>query len=42
MSYLFLVELSSTLTDYLGREKGSDWWGDRFYCLRDLPIEKEA
>jgi Domain of unknown function (DUF1802) len=37
-----LIELSSPLTGYLGREKGSDWRGDRFYFLRDLPIEKET
>ena len=33
-----LIELSSPLTGYLGRIKGSDWKGDRFYFLRDLPI----
>ncbi|MFN6473383.1 MAG: DUF1802 family protein [Nostoc sp. SerVER01] len=33
-----LIELSSPLTGYLGRIKGSDWRGDRFYFLRDLPI----
>lgn len=32
-----LVELSSPLTGYLGRIKGSDWRRDRFYFLRDLP-----
>ncbi|MBW4591339.1 MAG: DUF1802 family protein [Brasilonema angustatum HA4187-MV1] len=32
-----LVELSSPLTGYLGRIKGNDWKGDRFYFLRDLP-----
>jgi Domain of unknown function (DUF1802) len=38
-----LVELSSPLTGYLGREKSnSNWRGDRFYFLRDLPIEKET
>ncbi len=31
-----LVELSSPLTGYLGREEGSDWESDRFYFLRDL------
>lgn len=31
-----LVELSSPLTGYLGREKGSDWKSDRFYFLREL------
>ena len=34
----FLIELSSPLTGYLGRIKGSDWNSDRFYFLRDLPI----
>lgn len=33
-----LVELSSPLTGYLGRIKGSAWTSDRFYFLRDLPI----
>ncbi|GAA6618543.1 DUF1802 family protein [Scytonema sp. NUACC26] len=33
-----LLELSSPLTGYLGRIKGSDWKSDRFYFLRDLPI----
>ena len=33
------IELSSPLTGYLGREKGNDAEGDRFYFLRDLPIE---
>ncbi|MDZ8225397.1 DUF1802 family protein [Nostoc sp. ChiVER01] len=32
-----LIELSSPLTGYLGRIKGSDWNSDRFYFLRDLP-----
>lgn len=36
MSYLFLVEFLLALSGYLGREKASDWWGDRFYFLRDL------
>jgi hypothetical protein len=31
-----LIELSSPLTGYLGREKGGDWKSDRFYFLRDL------
>jgi hypothetical protein len=35
-----LVELSSPLTGYLGRIKGSDWRRDRFYFLRDLPISQ--
>ncbi|BAZ53729.1 hypothetical protein NIES4103_64120 [Nostoc sp. NIES-4103] len=33
-----LIELSSPLTGYLGRTKGSDWRSDRFYFLRHLPI----
>ncbi|MBG1245383.1 DUF1802 family protein [Nostoc sp. NZL] len=33
-----LIELSSPLTGYLGRIKGNDWNSDRFYFLRDLPI----
>ncbi len=33
-----LIELSSPLTGYLGRIKGSDWRRDRFYFLRHLPI----
>lgn len=33
-----LIELSSPLTGYLGRIRGSDWQSDRFYFLRDLPI----
>ncbi|MEH2420305.1 MAG: DUF1802 family protein [Nostoc sp.] len=33
-----LIEVSSPLTGYLGRIKSSDWKGDRFYFLRDLPI----
>jgi hypothetical protein len=33
-----LVELSSPLTGYLGRNKGSDWQRDRFYFLRDLTV----
>ncbi|MEH2278713.1 MAG: DUF1802 family protein [Nostoc sp.] len=36
--YDLLIELSSPLTGYLGRIKSSDWKGDRFYFLRDLPI----
>lgn len=31
-----LIELSSPLAGYLGREKGNDWRSDRFYYLRDL------
>ncbi|OUL23907.1 DUF1802 domain-containing protein [Nostoc sp. 106C] len=34
----FVLELSSPLTGYLGRERGSDWKSDRFYYLRDLPL----
>ena len=33
-----LIELSSPLTGYLGRIKGSDWRRDRFYFLRDLTL----
>jgi hypothetical protein len=33
-----LIELSSPLTGYLGRDKGTDWKSDRFYFLRDLEI----
>lgn len=31
-----LIELSSPLAGYLGREKREDWKSDRFYFLRDL------
>lgn len=34
-----LVELSSPLTNYVGRIKGEDWRRDRFYFLRDLPLD---
>lgn len=34
-----LVELSSPLTGYVGRIKGEDWRRDRFYFLRELPVE---
>ena len=34
--YSMMVELSSPLSGYLGRIKGHDWRGDRFYFLRDL------
>lgn len=34
-----LIELSSPLTGYLGRIKGSDWRRDRFYFLRDLQVD---
>jgi hypothetical protein len=36
-----LIELSSPLAGYLGRVKGNGEKGDRFYYLRDLPIENE-
>jgi hypothetical protein len=36
-----LVELSSPLTGYLGRDKCETWKGDRFYYLRDLPAPKD-
>ncbi|MEH2452897.1 DUF1802 family protein [Nostoc sp.] len=36
-----LIEVSSPLTGYLGRIKSSDWKGDRFYFLRDLPINQK-
>ena len=34
-----LIELSSPLTGYLGRIKGENWQSDRFYFLRDLPLD---
>ncbi len=34
-----LIELSSPLTGYLGRIKGSDWQRDHFYFLRDLQVD---
>ncbi|HAZ46162.1 MAG TPA: DUF1802 domain-containing protein [Cyanobacteria bacterium UBA11369] len=34
-----LVELSSPLTGYLGRNKGSDSLSDRFYFLRHLTVD---
>lgn len=37
--YEILIELSSPLTGYLGRNKGSDWRSDRFYFLRDLTVD---
>ena len=37
-----LIELSSPLAGYLGRVKGNGGNSDRFYYLRDLPIEKET
>lgn len=36
--YDILIELSSPLTGYLGRIKEDYWKKDRFYYLRDLPI----
>ncbi|QEI43538.1 hypothetical protein BMF77_04158 [Dolichospermum sp. UHCC 0315A] len=36
--HCLLIELSSPLTGYLGREKGNDGKTDKFYYLRDLPI----
>ncbi|MEB3144781.1 MAG: DUF1802 family protein [Cylindrospermopsis raciborskii 1523720] len=33
-----LIELSSPLTGYLGRKRGTDWKTDQFYYLRDLII----
>lgn len=36
--YNILIELSSPLTGYLGREKGKEWRNDRFYFLRDLTV----
>lgn len=36
--YEILIEVSSPLTGYLGRIKGSNLNSDRFYFLRDLPI----
>lgn len=34
-----LIELSSPLTGYLGRENGNDWRSDRFYFLRELKLD---
>jgi hypothetical protein len=34
-----LIELSSPLTGYLARIKGSDWKSDRFYFLRDFKVD---
>ena len=34
-----LIELSSPLAGYLGRIKGDNWQSDRFYFLRDLPLD---
>ncbi|MBD2386135.1 DUF1802 family protein [Cylindrospermum sp. FACHB-282] len=38
IAYDLLIELSSPLTGYLGRERLSDGKNDKFYYLRDLPI----
>jgi hypothetical protein len=35
------IKSSSPLAGYLGRVKGDAEKGDRFYYLRDLPIENE-
>ncbi|MBW4574775.1 MAG: DUF1802 family protein [Aphanothece sp. CMT-3BRIN-NPC111] len=35
-----LIELCSPLAGYLGRIKADEWRRDRFYFLRDLPIEQ--
>jgi hypothetical protein len=37
-----LIELSSPLTGYLGRIKGSDCKSDRFYFLRDLLVTNSS
>ncbi len=37
--YEILIELSSPLTGFLGRNKASDWRSDRFYFLRELLID---
>ncbi|MCZ0902455.1 DUF1802 domain-containing protein, partial [Microcoleus sp. HI-ES] len=37
--YEILVELSSPLTGYAGRIKGEHLGRDRFYFLRDLPLD---
>ncbi len=34
-----LIELSSPLTGYLGRDEASDWESDCFYFLRELPVD---
>ncbi|MCG6138046.1 MAG: DUF1802 family protein [Nostoc sp. LLA-1] len=39
--YEILIELSSPLTGYLGRIKGSDWKSDRFYFLRELAVNSK-
>jgi hypothetical protein len=36
-----LLELSSPLTGYLGREKGEDWQRDRFYFIRDFARDRQ-
>jgi hypothetical protein len=40
--YEILIELSSPLVGYLGRVEEDGKKCDRFYYLRDLPIEKET
>jgi hypothetical protein len=35
---MYEIELSSALAGYLGRVKGEERTGDRFYYLQDLPI----
>ncbi|OCQ92115.1 DUF1802 domain-containing protein [Oscillatoriales cyanobacterium USR001] len=35
------IELSSPLTGYLGRIKGENGQSDRFYFLRDLPMDEQ-
>ncbi len=37
-AYTLLIELSSPLVGYLGRNEGKDWAADRFYFLRDLTV----
>jgi hypothetical protein len=36
--YDLLIELSSPLSGYLGRNRGQDWQSDRFYFLRYLQL----
>jgi hypothetical protein len=38
IAHNLLIELSSPLTGYLGIIKTTDWKSDKFYYLRDLPI----
>jgi hypothetical protein len=35
-----LIELSSPLAGYLGRNRGDDWHNDRFYYLRQLIVDQ--